>query len=143
MVVQNTHSDISNKNRELIAENKNMIDAISNAYIALLEINITTGLVLPISLPSTFSSKYIKNWQNYDVIKDEFINNFVDEKDKDKIMEFIDGYTLNERLKGKRFISKLYNGINGEKREIVYSVSKRDKDGNVLELFLSISGKDE
>lgn len=76
-------------------------------------------------------------------LKDIFVNVNAAPKYKDDILEFINFTTLPNRMKDKQMISMELEGISGRWYTCSFIVEKKDKDGNITDVLMTISDIDE
>lgn len=76
-------------------------------------------------------------------LKDIFVNVNAAPKYKDDILEFINFTTLPDRMKDKQMISMELEGISGRWYTCSFIVEKKDKDGNITDVLMTISDIDE
>lgn len=76
-------------------------------------------------------------------LKDIFVNVNAAPKYKDDILEFINFTTLPNRMKNKQMISMELEGISGRWYTCSFIVEKKDKDGNITDVLMTISDIDE
>lgn len=76
-------------------------------------------------------------------LKDIFVNVNAAPKYKDDILEFINFTTLPNRMKDKQMISMELEGISGRWYTCSFIVEKKDKNGNITDVLMTISDIDE
>lgn len=76
-------------------------------------------------------------------LKDIFVNVNAAPKYKDDILEFINFTTLPDRMKDKQMISMELEGISGRWYTCSFIVEKKDKNGNITDVLMTISDIDE
>lgn len=76
-------------------------------------------------------------------LKDIFVNVNAAPKYKDDILEFINFTTLPDRMKDKQMVSMELEGISGRWYTCSFIVEKKDKDGNITDVLMTISDIDE
>lgn len=80
---------------------------------------------------------------NIEQLKEFFVNYNVAPKYKDEILEFIDFTTLAQRMKDKQMISMELESISGRWYTCSFIVEKKDKNGNITDVLMTISDIDE
>ena len=76
-------------------------------------------------------------------LKDIFVNVNAAPKYKDDVLEFINFTTLPDRMKDKQMISMELEGISGRWYTCSFIVEKKDKNGNITDVLMTISDIDE
>lgn len=76
-------------------------------------------------------------------LKDIFVNVNAAPKYKDDVLEFINFTTLPGRMKDKQMISMELEGISGRWYTCSFIVEKKDKNGNITDVLMTISDIDE
>lgn len=76
-------------------------------------------------------------------LKDIFVNVNAAPKYKDDVLEFINFTTLPNRMKDKQMIFMELEGISGRWYTCSFIVEKKDKDGNITDVLMTISDIDE
>lgn len=76
-------------------------------------------------------------------LKDIFVNVNAAHKYRDDVLEFINFTTLPDRMKDKQMISMELEGISGRWYTCSFIVEKKDKNGNITDVLMTISDIDE
>ncbi|ETP73255.1 diguanylate cyclase (GGDEF) domain-containing protein [Lachnospiraceae bacterium JC7] len=122
---------------------KDVLMDMSKIYFSLIHIIFVTREFIPLILPDFIKDRLGMNQQPYELAKEMFIENYVSEDYYDKVNEFMDISTMQERLRKKAFISTEYYGKSNKWFRIIVTVSKTDEKGNVLRASMAMEDIDQ
>lgn len=64
----------------------------------------------------------------------KMVERFISEEDREKMYRFMDLNTIAERIGDSTYITQKALGLDGKRRLTVFSVAKRNEDGEIIEL---------
>lgn len=122
----------------------NIIRAIGSIYKGIATINLVDKSYIILSNKNPDQHIFKPNSTgNIEQLKELFVNYNVAPKYKDEILEFIDFTTLAQRMKDKQMISMELESISGRWYTCSFIVEKKDKNGNITDVLMTISDIDE
>lgn len=122
----------------------NIIRAIGSIYMGIATINLVDKSYIILSNKNPDQHIFKPNSTgNIEQLKELFVNYNVASKYKDEILEFIDFTTLAQRMKDKQMISMELESISGRWYTCSFIVEKKDKNGNITDVLMTISDIDE
>lgn len=122
----------------------NIIRAIGSIYMGIATINLVDKSYIILSNKNPDQHIFKPNSTgNIEQLKEFFVNYNVAPKYKDEILEFIDFTTLAQRMKDKQMISMELESISGRWYTCSFIVEKKDKNGNITDVLMTISDIDE
>lgn len=122
---------------------KDVLVDMSKIYFCLIHIVFVTREFIPLIVPDFIKDRLGMNQQPYELAKDMFIENYVSEEYHDKVNEFMDISTMQDRIRKKAFISTEYYGKNNKWYRVIVTASKTDEKGNVLRASMAMEDIDQ
>lgn len=122
----------------------NIIRAIGSIYMGIATINLVDKTYMILSNKNLDKDIFKPHSTgSIEQLKDIFVNMNAAHKYKDDVLEFINFTTLPDRMKDKQMISMELEGISGRWYTCSFIVEKKDKDGNITDVLMTISDIDE
>lgn len=122
----------------------NIIRAIGSIYMGIATINLVDKTYMILSNKNLDKDIFKPHSTgSIEQLKDIFVNVNAAPKYKDDVLEFINFTTLPDRMKDKQMISMELEGISGRWYTCSFIVEKKDKNGNITDVLMTISDIDE
>ena len=122
----------------------NIIRAIGSIYMGIATINLVDKTYMILSNKNLDKDIFKPHSTgSIEQLKDIFVNVNAAHKYKDDVLEFINFTTLPDRMKDKQMISMELEGISGRWYTCSFIVEKKDKNGNITDVLMTISDIDE
>lgn len=122
----------------------NIIRAIGSIYMGIATINLVDKTYMILSNKNLDKDIFKPHSTgSIEQLKDIFVNMNAAHKYKDDVLEFINFTTLPDRMKDKQMISMELEGISGRWYTCSFIVEKKDKNGNITDVLMTISDIDE
>lgn len=122
----------------------NIIRAIGSIYMGIATINLVDKTYMILSNKNLDKDIFKPHSTgSIEQLKDIFVNVNAAHKYKDDVLEFIEFTTLAQRMKDKQMISMELEGISGRWYTCSFIVEKKDKNGNITDVLMTISDIDE
>lgn len=122
----------------------NIIRAIGSIYMGIATINLVDKTYMILSNKNLDKDIFKPHSTgSVEQLKDIFVNVNAAHKYKDDVLEFINFTTLPDRMKDKQMISMELEGISGRWYTCSFIVEKKDKNGNITDVLMTISDIDE
>lgn len=122
----------------------NIIRAIGSIYMSIATINLVDKTYMILSNKNLDKDIFKPHSTgSIEQLKDIFVNVNAAHKYKDDVLEFINFTTLPDRMKDKQMISMELEGISGRWYTCSFIVEKKDKNGNITDVLMTISDIDE
>lgn len=122
----------------------NIIRAIGSIYMGIATINLVDKTYMILSNKNLDKDIFKPHSTgSIEQLKDIFVNVNAAHKYKDDVLEFINFTTLPGRMKDKQMISMELEGISGRWYTCSFIVEKKDKNGNITDVLMTISDIDE
>ncbi len=129
------------RQRRLMAE---QLRATADIYISLHEANLVNDTFTEIYNSKSDSKAFYGNSRTnaHDLIK-MLYSNYTDPSSKDSMLEFVDTYTLNVRLRNVNTVTHEFLNIEGKWRRARFIVSERTSAGEVMRVMYLVEDIDE
>lgn len=122
----------------------NIIRAIGSIYMGIATINLVDKTYMILSNKNLDKDIFKPHSTgSIEQLKDIFVNVNAAHEYKDDVLEFINFTTLPDRMKDKQMISMELEGISGRWYTCSFIVEKKDKNGNITDVLMTISDIDE
>ena len=122
----------------------NIIRAIGSIYMGIATINLVDKTYMILSNKNLDKDIFKPHSTgSIEQLKDIFVNVNAAHKYRDDVLEFINFTTLPDRMKDKQMISMELEGISGRWYTCSFIVEKKDKNGNITDVLMTISDIDE
>lgn len=125
------------------ADRDAIVDSLVSIYFTALEITLSTGMVKVILIPEFLKKRFNVNDASYEAVKENFIENFVTDGDKENVREFLDYDSLIENIKTQGYQQKNYLGITQGWCRITVVPVKNKETGEIEKMVLAIASIDE